>query len=87
MTPLSALRAHLAGAVVTLNYDGTLAPVVERPEDAVPAPGAVAALTALALKLGISRADGGDEADRDTAGPGRRRRPEPPPRGQGAEAS
>jgi trehalose 6-phosphate phosphatase len=33
--------------VVALDYDGTLAPVVERPSEAVPAPGAVEALRAL----------------------------------------
>ncbi len=48
---LTALRADPAGAVVALDYDGTLAPVVSRPSDAVPADGAVAALTALAPRL------------------------------------
>jgi trehalose 6-phosphate phosphatase len=45
---LAALRSGLRGALVALDYDGTLAPVVARPDDAVPAPGAVEALTALA---------------------------------------
>lgn len=48
---LRALRASPAGAVVALDYDGTLAPVVDRPEDAVPSPGAVQALTALAGRV------------------------------------
>jgi len=48
---LAALRADPAGAVVALDYDGTLAPVVDRPSDAVPAPGAVAALRALAPRV------------------------------------
>jgi trehalose 6-phosphate phosphatase len=37
--------------VVALDYDGTLAPVVERPSDAVVAPGAVQALRALAPRV------------------------------------
>lgn len=48
---LDPLRAHLAGAVVALDYDGTLAPIVDRPSDAVPAPGAVELLTALAPRV------------------------------------
>lgn len=48
---LAALRADPSGAVVALDYDGTLAPIVERPSDAVPAPGALAALAALAPRL------------------------------------
>lgn len=48
MTGLDDVRRLLAGAVVALDYDGTLAPVVARPEDAVPAEGAVEVLTALA---------------------------------------
>lgn len=49
---LAALRRAPERAVVALDYDGTLAPVVERPEDAVPAEGAVAALEALAPRVG-----------------------------------
>jgi len=48
---LAALRADLASAVVALDYDGTLAPVVERPSEAVAAPGAVEALRALAPRV------------------------------------
>jgi trehalose 6-phosphate phosphatase len=49
---LAALVADPAHALVTLDYDGTLAPIVARPEDAVPAPGALAALTACARTFG-----------------------------------
>jgi trehalose 6-phosphate phosphatase len=48
---LAALRADPAGAVVALDYDGTLAPIVARPSDAVPAAGAVDVLAALAPRL------------------------------------
>ena len=48
MSPLDELRARLSDAVVALDYDGTLAPIVDRPSQAVPAPGAVDALVALA---------------------------------------
>ncbi|GAA1238070.1 trehalose-phosphatase [Kitasatospora nipponensis] len=44
---LAALLADPAGAVVALDYDGTLAPIVADPEQAHPAPGALAALAAL----------------------------------------
>ena len=49
--PLSALRARLGDAVVALDYDGTLAPIVDRPSEAVPAPGAVEVLEALAPQV------------------------------------
>ena len=49
---LAALRADPARALVAVDYDGTLAPVVQRPEDARPAPGAVEALHALAGTVG-----------------------------------
>lgn len=45
---LDLLRASLADAVVAVDYDGTLAPIVADPARAFPAPGAVEALTALA---------------------------------------
>ena len=48
---LAALRADPASAVVALDYDGTLSPVVERPSDAVAAPGAAEVLRALAPRL------------------------------------
>ncbi|MCL9759430.1 trehalose-phosphatase [Frankia sp. AiPa1] len=46
---LAALLTAPRRALVALDYDGTLSPIVARPTDAVPAPGAVEAL------LGISR--------------------------------
>jgi trehalose 6-phosphate phosphatase len=49
---LAALREHPSSALVAIDYDGTLAPVVARPEDAVPAPGAVDALVRLAARVG-----------------------------------
>ena len=49
---LAAVLADPARALVAVDYDGTLAPIVERPEDAVPAPGAVDALRALAGSVG-----------------------------------
>ena len=49
---LLALRARPSSALVALDYDGTLAPVVARPSEAVPAPGAVDALGRLAPQLG-----------------------------------
>ena len=57
MTPagargLAALCADPAHAVVALDYDGTLAPIVAVPSQAVPAPGAVAALLVLGAQVG-----------------------------------
>jgi trehalose 6-phosphate phosphatase len=49
---LAALRADPAHALIALDYDGTLAPVVPRPEDAVPAEGAVPVLVELAGHVG-----------------------------------
>ena len=49
---LSALLALPTSALVALDYDGTLAPVVARPEDAVPERGALEALDAVAQKVG-----------------------------------
>ncbi|MDT7546698.1 MAG: trehalose 6-phosphate phosphatase [Actinomycetota bacterium] len=49
---LAALRADLPGSLIALDYDGTLAPIVARPQDAVPAPGAVEVLTQLASRVG-----------------------------------
>jgi trehalose 6-phosphate phosphatase len=52
LAALAALVADPARALITLDYDGTLAPIVARPEDAAPAPGALAALTACARTFG-----------------------------------
>ncbi|MDP9407592.1 MAG: trehalose-phosphatase [Actinomycetota bacterium] len=49
---LQALLAEPARALVALDFDGTLAPVVSRPEDARPAAGAVDALRDLAAVVG-----------------------------------
>jgi trehalose 6-phosphate phosphatase len=49
---LAALLTDPRHALVALDYDGTLAPVVDRPEEAVPQPGAIEVLTELARKVG-----------------------------------
>lgn len=49
---LATLLAEPARAVVAVDFDGTLAPIVERPEDARAADGAVDALAALAAAVG-----------------------------------
>jgi trehalose 6-phosphate phosphatase len=48
---LAAILADPAHAVVAVDFDGTLAPIVTLPEDARPAHGALEALTALAQKV------------------------------------
>jgi trehalose 6-phosphate phosphatase len=50
--PVAALLAHPADALLALDFDGTLAPIVPRPEDARPADGAVQVLIRLADQLG-----------------------------------
>ena len=45
---LAELTPHVAGALIALDFDGTLAPIVADPEQARPVPGTVDALTALA---------------------------------------
>ncbi|MCA1711034.1 MAG: trehalose-phosphatase, partial [Actinobacteria bacterium] len=50
---LAALRADPARALVALDYDGTLAPIVDDPADAVPAPGAVEVLGRLGTRLAV----------------------------------
>src|SRR3954451_25404963 len=49
---LAAVLADPARAVIAVDFDGTLAPIVERPEDARPAAGAIEALAALAQVVG-----------------------------------
>ena len=49
---LAALLGAPGTALLALDYDGTLAPIVERPEDAVPAAGAVEALRRVAARVG-----------------------------------
>src|SRR3954462_9995202 len=49
---LADVIADPARAVIAVDFDGTLAPIVERPEDARPASGAIDALAALAPGVG-----------------------------------
>jgi len=49
---VTALVASPQTGLVALDYDGTIAPIVLRPEDAVPAPGAVDAVRRLAGRVG-----------------------------------
>lgn len=48
MTSMPALRERLASAAILTDFDGTLAPIVDDPAAAVPAPGAVEVLLDLA---------------------------------------
>jgi trehalose 6-phosphate phosphatase len=48
----AALRAEPARALIALDYDGVLAPIVDEPSEAWPAPGAVEALGRLAGQVG-----------------------------------
>jgi len=66
---LDALLADPSRALVALDYDGTLAPVVLKPEDAVPQAGAVEALTAVAGLVGqVALVTGRDAEDVLTLG-------------------
>jgi trehalose 6-phosphate phosphatase len=49
---VAALLAEPARGLLALDFDGTLAPIVARPQDARPAPGALPVLTRLAAALG-----------------------------------
>ena len=49
---IDALLAEPSRAVVAVDFDGTLAPIVVRPEDARAADGAVAALASLSARVG-----------------------------------
>lgn len=49
---LAAIAAEPATALIASDYDGTLAPIVDDPAAAVPAPGAVDALAGLAARVG-----------------------------------
>jgi len=56
-TQPAALAADLGPTqryLVVVDFDGTLAPIVDRPQDARPAPGAVDALTALAQRTTVA---------------------------------
>jgi trehalose 6-phosphate phosphatase len=50
---LAALLTSPGRALVALDYDGTLAPIVTRPMDAVPAPGAIDALAEISKRVGM----------------------------------
>jgi trehalose 6-phosphate phosphatase len=49
---LAAVLADPAHALAALDYDGTLSYIAQRPEDAIPAPGALEAVGQLAERLG-----------------------------------
>ncbi len=49
---LAAVLADPARAVIAIDYDGTLAPIVEQPSQAHPAPGAIEVLAALSAAVG-----------------------------------
>ncbi len=61
--PLDLLRDRLSGAVIALDYDGTLAPIVPHPPDAIPASGAVEVLRALASRVRVLALVTGRPAD------------------------
>ena len=60
---VAALVADPRSALIALDFDGTLAPIVERPEDARPAEGAVDVLAALSGKVGQLAVVSGRAAD------------------------
>lgn len=51
---LAALLSDPTAALIALDYDGTLAPVVDRPQDAVPQAGAVDALSRLGGSIDLA---------------------------------
>jgi trehalose-phosphatase len=51
--------------LVVLDFDGVLAPIVERPEDAAPAPGIVAAIEAIAQRTRVALVSGRPIAELD----------------------
>jgi trehalose 6-phosphate phosphatase len=60
---LRAVLADPGGALLALDFDGTLAPIVTRPEDARPAPGVREALTALLGRVGCCALVSGRSAE------------------------
>jgi trehalose 6-phosphate phosphatase len=60
---LAALRADPGRALLALDYDGTLAPIVARPSEAVPATGALEVLLTLAGRVGTLALVTGRPAD------------------------
>ena len=74
---LAAMSADPGHALVATDYDGTLAPIVDDPAAAVPAPGAVAALAMLAGRAGtVAVITGRAAADVITARAGGRGTPD-----------
>lgn len=53
MEPTDRLRQQLVTAAVLTDFDGTLSPIVDDPADAVPGPGAVEVLGALAERAAV----------------------------------
>jgi len=47
---IAELRSRLPGALIAVDFDGTLSPIVDNPEASRPSPGALDALTALAQR-------------------------------------
>lgn len=60
---IAVLRSRPFDTLVALDYDGTIAPIVPRPEDAVPAPGAIDAVRRLAGSVGTVAIVTGRPAD------------------------
>jgi trehalose 6-phosphate phosphatase len=47
---IAELRSRLPGALIAMDFDGTLSPIVDNPEESRPSPGALDALTDLAQR-------------------------------------
>jgi trehalose 6-phosphate phosphatase len=60
---VASLLADPGSALIALDFDGTLAPIVARPEDARPAPGAIDVLAQLAGSIGQVAVISGRAAD------------------------
>ena len=73
---IAALLADPGSALLAIDFDGTLAPIVARPEDARPAEGAREVLAALAERLGAVAIVSGRAAEEVVATCRRRRCPE-----------
>lgn len=60
---IASLLADPASSLIALDYDGTLAPIVARPEDARPAQGVIEVLSLLAVSVGQVAVISGRAAD------------------------
>jgi trehalose 6-phosphate phosphatase len=60
---VAALIAEPRSALIAIDFDGTLAPIVERPEDALPAEGALHVLISLSRRVGQLAVISGRAAD------------------------